>query len=291
MSYTHDDLPAGHDTGGSGADHGPARATRHDGWTVARQFDFLADLGENGSVTRAAAAVGMSPSSIYRLLGREPDGAFAAGFHAATAMAYARLRDLAFERIENGTVQTHFYKGQLAGTKLVFSDRLLLGMLNHLRPAPADARTAGGRTAGASPAAAPGDPADAYAAAIDAYAVALETGAEPVAPAVAAPAAPAAVVAPAAADILDAPDAEPSPGEGPYHDARVAAAQARLRGGLDPHPRRFPGRVYAPKPDADWLACYPDGLSAEELAAEDAFWLTRVGLAPTVETPSPAVRS
>lgn len=248
------DLPAG-------------RVPRHDGWTFERQFDFLDDLGRYGNVARAAGAVGMSPASAYRLRARDPHGAFAVGWRAALALAYQHLRDLALERIENGVPTTHYYRDQLVGTKLVFSDRLLLGMLNHLRPAAGD-----GRPAAAQPGA-PADPGDAYATALDAFAVAAETGVEPVMPA-----------APAAA----APDVRPSPGEGPYHDGRVAAAQDRLMRGEDPYVPRFPGRIYPPHPDVVSLDAYPDGLTAYDLAHEDPLELALVGLGRDGKTLSPA---
>jgi hypothetical protein len=41
--------------------------TRRDGWTVARQADFLGLLAETGSVIGACEAVGMSRKSAYRL--------------------------------------------------------------------------------------------------------------------------------------------------------------------------------------------------------------------------------
>ena len=50
----------------------PLRA-RRDGWTVARQCHFLAQLYVTGSVTAAARSVGMSRASAYRL--RERAGA------------------------------------------------------------------------------------------------------------------------------------------------------------------------------------------------------------------------
>lgn len=50
----------------------PLRA-RRDGWSVARQCEFLAHLYLTGSVTAAARAVGMSRASAYRL--REREGA------------------------------------------------------------------------------------------------------------------------------------------------------------------------------------------------------------------------
>ncbi len=45
---------------------------RRDGWTAERQLRFLDALGRTRSVSRAAASVGMSRESAYRLRGRNP---------------------------------------------------------------------------------------------------------------------------------------------------------------------------------------------------------------------------
>ena len=50
---------------------------RFDGWTPARQLRFLEFLARTRSVTRAAAAAGMSRESAYRLRNRDPNGLFA----------------------------------------------------------------------------------------------------------------------------------------------------------------------------------------------------------------------
>ncbi len=50
---------------------------RSDGWTPARQLDFLSVLARTRSVSRAAKVTGMSRESAYRLRRREPDGLFA----------------------------------------------------------------------------------------------------------------------------------------------------------------------------------------------------------------------
>ena len=52
--------------------------TRRDGWTAERQLHFLDVLASTRSVTRAAAAAGMSRESAYRLRCRR-DGALFAG--------------------------------------------------------------------------------------------------------------------------------------------------------------------------------------------------------------------
>lgn len=53
------------------------RRVRRDGWTGERQLAFLTVLGRTRSVTKAAAAAGMSRESAYRLRARRPGGLFA----------------------------------------------------------------------------------------------------------------------------------------------------------------------------------------------------------------------
>lgn len=180
MSYsaTHDD---GHrdDNRGAGEHDGDddlrsrlAPSVRHDGWSVERQLLFLEALAADGHVTRAATSVGRSASSAYRLRGRSEN--FARGWHAASAMAYHRLRDLALDRLDMGEVTEQLYHGKVVGTRTRYSDRLLIAMLNHLKPVAFDARVNGlGR---------PADPGVAYAAALAAYAKAIDAGTEPKVP-------------------------------------------------------------------------------------------------------------
>jgi hypothetical protein len=61
----------------------PLPSHRKDGWTPARQLRFLDMLARTRSVTRAAAAAGMSRESAYRLRKRDPDGLFAAAWNRA----------------------------------------------------------------------------------------------------------------------------------------------------------------------------------------------------------------
>lgn len=51
---------------------------RRDGWTAERQIGFLACLSETNSVAAAAASVGMSRKSAYRLRSRAGGALFAA---------------------------------------------------------------------------------------------------------------------------------------------------------------------------------------------------------------------
>lgn len=154
------------------SDHGAA-AVRHDGWTTARQLGFLRALAGCGSVTLAAEAVEMSASSAYRRRGRNRNDAFAYGWRAAQAMAYYRLRDIALERIEQGVETATTYRGEVVATKRVYSDRLLVSLLNHLRPEATDPAEA---------AVTVDDPGGDYAATVAAYEDAIAAGGDPVRP-------------------------------------------------------------------------------------------------------------
>jgi hypothetical protein len=61
------------------------RRIRRDGWTIDRQVKFIMALNATGSVTRAAAAAGMSRESAYRLRDRPGHEDFARVWDAAAA--------------------------------------------------------------------------------------------------------------------------------------------------------------------------------------------------------------
>ena len=67
--------------------------SRRDGWTVARQCGFLAQLHLTGSVREAARRVGMSRASAYRLRARAGAEGFAQAWdHVLTPPAAGRAR-------------------------------------------------------------------------------------------------------------------------------------------------------------------------------------------------------
>ncbi len=104
---------------------------REDGWTAEVMEDFIVELIETGSVRKAANRVDRHVTTAYRLRARVPE--FAKAWDAARRMAYARLRDEAMERALDGTPQQVWKDGNWIGMKRVFSDRLLMNLLNHLR--------------------------------------------------------------------------------------------------------------------------------------------------------------
>ena len=72
--------------------------TRRDGWTPARQAQFIGALAETGSVAAAAARVGMSRESASRLRAREGAESFAAAWDVAKAFSDARKLPIAPKR-------------------------------------------------------------------------------------------------------------------------------------------------------------------------------------------------
>jgi hypothetical protein len=112
-----------------GSDGPPPRRHRHDGWTVARQKEFLELLAATASVSDAARGVGMSRTSAYRLYNRADAGAFRAAWDQALAAARNVLATTAFDRAVNGAEEIVYYKGQRIGVRWKFNDRLLMFLL------------------------------------------------------------------------------------------------------------------------------------------------------------------
>ncbi len=106
------------------------RKPRSDGWSEARQRTFIETLADGGSVSEAARAVGLSPSSAYRMR-RSPGGeAFARAWDAAVAQAVGMLVDVAFDRAINGTVEPVLdANGQRIGSRHRPGDRMLMFLL------------------------------------------------------------------------------------------------------------------------------------------------------------------
>lgn len=114
----------------------PAAAVRvrHDGWTAARQRDFIQMLTETGCVSEACAEVGISARSAYRLREHPRAAGFRTAWDHALSLSTARLSALAFERAVHGTVEQVFYKGELVGERRRPDNRLLMWLLSHHDP-------------------------------------------------------------------------------------------------------------------------------------------------------------
>lgn len=103
---------------------------RRDGWTVERQRAFLAALAETGSPTAAAEAVGMSVQSVHRLRKHPAATGFRAAWDLALHAAAQMLGAVALERAIYGTATPIVHKGEVVGERRVYSNQLLLRLLN-----------------------------------------------------------------------------------------------------------------------------------------------------------------
>jgi hypothetical protein len=116
---------------------------RRDGWTSARQAEFLDALKEQSSVLAACRQVGKSTTSAYKA--RERIAGFKARWDAALAAAAPRVIQEAMRRGVEGWDEPVFYKGEVVGTRKRHSDAMLRPLLHHAMrvspapgPAPAD---------------------------------------------------------------------------------------------------------------------------------------------------------
>lgn len=80
----------------------PPAATYGYHWSLPRQRAFLEHFAQSGSVSRAAAHVGVSPRAAYALRHRRDGLLFAVGWGAAVLLARLRLADLLLERAIDG---------------------------------------------------------------------------------------------------------------------------------------------------------------------------------------------
>ena len=109
---------------------------RRDGWDAVRQGRFIGWLAQTGSVSEAAARVGRSRESAYRLRRRADAAGFAAAWDAALAgragiriparkVTPDDLPALAFA----GPVRVRMYRGRFAAVSRQPSDTALLRLL------------------------------------------------------------------------------------------------------------------------------------------------------------------
>lgn len=104
-------------------------ALRHDGWTPAKQAEFIEALADTGVVKAAAARIGMTEQSAHRLRRRADAASFDAAWEAALEIGIQRLVSVALERALEGSVKRTYYHGELVGEERVHSEKLLLWLL------------------------------------------------------------------------------------------------------------------------------------------------------------------
>jgi hypothetical protein len=118
----------------------PARTPRprRDGWTADRQRVFIRALAETGCATYAAATVGLSASSAYRLAAKAEARAFARAWDEALLVAHRRLVGIGMQFVTDGVRETVWKDGVCVGERRRPSERLLVFLLKHLDPRRAD---------------------------------------------------------------------------------------------------------------------------------------------------------
>ena len=93
---------------------------RRDGWTPGRQADFLGRLAETGRIAAAAAYVGMTRESAYRLRDKPGAESFAAAWDAVLApLAAVRMStfELLWHRVHYGSLKPIIRDGKHVGTR------------------------------------------------------------------------------------------------------------------------------------------------------------------------------
>ena len=100
--------------------------------TLKKRDVFLDALRSGHSVTKAAAACGLSRSTVYNHRAAEPE--FAAEWDAAVEAGTDGMEDEARRRAVEGTLKPVYHQGQQVGTIREYSDTLLIFLLKGRRP-------------------------------------------------------------------------------------------------------------------------------------------------------------
>lgn len=104
---------------------------------------FLDILSKTGKVTEAALAVGYTSTQFLHQLRRE-DEDFAEQWDLAVAAAKDVLESEAIRRGVEGVLEPTYYKGEVCGYTVKYSDSLLMFVLKKLDPSYRDSGGAGG---------------------------------------------------------------------------------------------------------------------------------------------------
>jgi hypothetical protein len=105
------------------------------GWTAERQRKFIDHLALTGHAGEAAAVVGLSSSSAYRLRNKPGAEGFARAWDHALRLAPTRLVAIGLDRAINGRVERHYRNGELVMERRIPSDYLLTWFISRLDPA------------------------------------------------------------------------------------------------------------------------------------------------------------
>lgn len=101
--------------------------TRTDGWTQQRQRRFLRALGDHGRYAEAAAAAGLSVTSVRNFRRRSPE--FQALCDKALVDGGTTIEEAAYVRAVEGWEEPVLHNGQVVGYRRRFSDVLAKALL------------------------------------------------------------------------------------------------------------------------------------------------------------------
>jgi hypothetical protein len=101
------------------------------GWTPATQRRFIASLAATGSVTSAAASVGLTRAGAYALRAAPGAESFAAAWAAAVQAGIAVLKSEAFDRALHAQEEPVFHAGVQIGTRRRQNNQLIMRLLTH----------------------------------------------------------------------------------------------------------------------------------------------------------------
>src|SRR4051812_7789728 len=108
---------------------------RTDGWTPAKQREFVEALRDTGVIRQALAMVGLSEQGLGRLRRRPEARAFDLACIAAQRLGVrGRLVSTAYERAIEGSLKGRYYHGELVSEERVYNDRLLMFLIGKLGP-------------------------------------------------------------------------------------------------------------------------------------------------------------
>ena len=124
----------------------PVPSHRIDGWTPARQWAFLQNLADCGSVDRAAQAVGMTKQAAYRLRRHPAADGFRAAWDAAVVDTLRRVSESTVERVLHGEIEVIERGGERITRHRPCAPQVVIAMLARCeRLADAAAREAAAR--------------------------------------------------------------------------------------------------------------------------------------------------
>ncbi|WP_290738459.1 hypothetical protein [Haliea sp.] len=100
--------------------------------TKPRQEKFLELLSKTGNMSRSAAELGLSYSTVSSLMSK--DEYFKEMVQIAKAKYLGKLEDTAYKRAVDGVEENVYFQGQIIDTKTNYSDKLLETLLKAASP-------------------------------------------------------------------------------------------------------------------------------------------------------------